>query len=96
MRVTRASAASRSDNGRAAISDFSPVIPAKAGTQKVADAVGMPASAITRFCQNQDLQDWRDFQDFAFARLAVFAITEIPVKTNSDERLTVEDAPAES
>ena len=22
-------------------------------------------AGVARFCQNQDLQDWRDFQDFA-------------------------------
>ena len=45
-----------------------------------------------RLCQNQDLQDWRDLQDFAFARLNLFAITGNPAKTNMDERLPVKDA----
>ena len=39
--------------------------------------------AIARLCQNQDFQDWRDFQDFAFAQRALFVITVNPAKTKS-------------
>ena len=44
---------------------------------------------IARICQNQDLQDWRDLQDFAFAfaQLALFA------KTIADERPTNPENP---
>ena len=37
-----------------------------------------------RLCQNQD---WRDFQDFAFAQPAPFAITENPANPNTNKRL---------
>ena len=43
----------------AAAADFSPVIPAKAGIQRAADALDLSASA---HCQNQDLQDYRIFR----------------------------------
>ena len=36
------------------------------------------------------------FSGFHFARLAVFAITGNPAKTNADERLSVKDEPDES
>ena len=39
--------------------------------------------ASASLCQNQDFQDWRDFQDFTFARPAIFAITENPSKTRA-------------
>ena len=51
------------------------------------------AAVDCAFCQNQDL---RDFQDFRFAKPALFAITENPAKMNVDERLHVADAREES
>ena len=49
---------------------------------------------VARIRQNQDLRDWRDF---AFARLARFAVSENPNKTNGgDERSPPADAPDES
>ena len=42
--------------------------------------------ASERLCRNLD------FQDFAVAQLAIFAITENPAKTNVDKRLPVKDA----
>ena len=48
-----------------------------------------------RLCQNQDLQDWRDSQDFAFAQLASFAITGHPDETDADDRLRLQNKPAE-
>ena len=47
---------------------------------------------LRRLCQNQDFQDWRDLQDFAFARISLFAIAGDFCKTNGDERLPVENA----
>ena len=38
-------------------------------------------------CQNQDSQDWRDFQDFDFARIALFAVTRNPAELNTNKRL---------
>ena len=80
-----------------AIPASSPVIPAKAGIQKAADIVGTRGGGrLRRLCHNQDLQDWRDLQDFAFVRLALFATTVNPAKTNRDERLPPKDEPDKS
>ena len=55
------------------------------------------AGMAARLCQNQDLQDWRDSQDFSFTSL-LFAITGNPAKTklNTNKRLHVKDAPEKS
>ena len=65
------------------------IVPADVGTLETRRA---PA----RLCQNQDLQDWRDLQDFAFAQPAPFAITETPANPNTSKRLPLEDTPEES
>ena len=49
---------------------------------------------IARICQNQDLQDWRDFQDFIVAQIGIFAITGNFVKTIADDALFVIPAKA--
>ena len=43
---------------------FTPVIPAKGGIRKAADAVGSARGRdmSTRFCQNQDLRDYGIFR----------------------------------
>ena len=68
-----------------------PVIPAKAGIQKAAGAVGMPASAVARFVRIRIFRIGGIFRisirlDCAFRRNPKSA------KTNTDERLPVEDA----
>jgi len=66
---------------RDAIRCFYSVIPAKAGIHThilvktgIVNAAGTPAKVgklgdalgvVARLCQNQDLRDWRDLQDFA-------------------------------
>ena len=62
--------------------EIGPVIPAKAGIQR-----GAGAGVIALLCQNQDLRDWRDLQDFAFARIALFTATVNAAKTNGGRAL---------
>ena len=69
-------------------SQFRAVIPAKAGIQR-------GARGVVRLCQNQDLQDSRDFQDFTSPYLR-FLPNGNPAKTNTDERSPMKDEPVES
>ena len=55
-------------------------------------ALGSSEDAAARLCQNQDLQNWRDIQDFVSDRLALFDITGNPPKPSADERLPSEYA----
>ena len=85
MGVTRASAAFA--RGRFRYSP--PSTPRHSRESGNPEGGGRRWDARAPLCQNQDLQDWRDLQDFTFAQLPLFAIKGIPAKTIVDERFAI-------
>ena len=67
-----------------------PVIPAKAGIQMFSDTFYLIRRRDCASLSESGFSGFAGFSGFHFAQIAIFAITEISPKTNTDERLPVE------